>query len=161
MHRGLLNHPRMRDLAERLDSPLHDAVGIVEMLFHYSSSYCPNGAIGKFSDDDLAHAVGWRKSPSLLVGHLVESRWIEFHAEKRLVLSSVYISGAARNKLPKSVRSAVLAAGACAVCGSADRLTVDHVKPLCKGGTDDIGNLQCLCGLCNCKKAGTWAEVTR
>lgn len=42
----------------------------------------------------------------------------------------------------------------CAKCGSSNDLQVDHVIALSAGGTDDISNLQILCGLCNRKKAG-------
>jgi 5-methylcytosine-specific restriction endonuclease McrA len=31
-------------------------------------------------------------------------------------------------------------------------LEADHVVPLTRGGTDDIGNIQPLCGSCNRKK---------
>ncbi|MGA7193901.1 MAG: HNH endonuclease [Anaerolineales bacterium] len=33
----------------------------------------------------------------------------------------------------------------CAICGSIDDLTIDHIKPLSKGGTDEPANLQLLC----------------
>jgi 5-methylcytosine-specific restriction endonuclease McrA len=31
-------------------------------------------------------------------------------------------------------------------------LEADHVAPFTRGGTDDIGNIQPLCGSCNRKK---------
>lgn len=31
-------------------------------------------------------------------------------------------------------------------------LTIDHIVPLAKGGTNDLENLQLLCRSCNCKK---------
>ncbi len=40
----------------------------------------------------------------------------------------------------------------CLACGSAGPLTVDHVIPLEKGGTNDISNIQPLCGPCNRRK---------
>lgn len=40
----------------------------------------------------------------------------------------------------------------CLACGSADPPTIDHVKPVSLGGTNDRFNLQPLCLSCNCSK---------
>ncbi len=40
----------------------------------------------------------------------------------------------------------------CLRCGSDGPLTVDHVIPLIRGGSNDISNIQPLCGPCNCAK---------
>lgn len=42
----------------------------------------------------------------------------------------------------------------CRGCGSEKDLTVDHVLPLSKGGSDDLENLQFLCLPCNSSKGG-------
>lgn len=41
----------------------------------------------------------------------------------------------------------------CAVCGSAEGLTVDHIRARALGGTDALRNLQTLCGPCNTQKS--------
>ena len=41
----------------------------------------------------------------------------------------------------------------CLCCGVGGKMTVDHVVPLSRGGSDSIGNLQPLCMTCNLKKA--------
>ena len=40
----------------------------------------------------------------------------------------------------------------CAVCGTTEDLTVDHVVPKNAGGTDDLGNLRTLCRRHNSSK---------
>src|SRR3990167_9758704 len=43
--------------------------------------------------------------------------------------------------------------GRCLACGATDRtLTVDHVVPVSKGGSNSIENLQPLCQSCNAHK---------
>lgn len=49
----------------------------------------------------------------------------------------------------------------CQRCGGTDRLAVDHILPIAKGGTDCIANKQTLCIHCNSKKNDTIdCEVT-
>ena len=60
---------------------------------------------------------------------------------------------------PPSVRLAVLIRDGfrCVYCGATKedaRLEVDHVIPVCKGGTNDIGNLVASCRECNIGKGG-------
>jgi len=40
----------------------------------------------------------------------------------------------------------------CKDCGTTEDLTIDHIVPLSKDGTNDIENLQVLCMKCNCTK---------
>ena len=42
----------------------------------------------------------------------------------------------------------------CKYCKNKENLTVDHKNPKCKGGSDDLSNLQCLCKKCNSLKSG-------
>lgn len=42
--------------------------------------------------------------------------------------------------------------GACVRCGDTERLEVDHIIPMVRGGTDDDWNLQTLCKSCNSAK---------
>ncbi|BDA66070.1 HNH endonuclease [Calothrix sp. PCC 7716] len=43
----------------------------------------------------------------------------------------------------------------CQSCGQSQqeaKLTIDHINPLARGGSNDISNLQTLCCICNNKK---------
>lgn len=42
--------------------------------------------------------------------------------------------------------------GQCAFCSSTDKLCVDHIVPLSRGGTNDEDNLRLLCRTCNSRK---------
>ncbi len=41
----------------------------------------------------------------------------------------------------------------CINCGSPDKLTVDHIISVYRGGSDDFSNLQTLCNKCNARKS--------
>lgn len=43
----------------------------------------------------------------------------------------------------------------CKACGTNRNLTIDHIIPLSKGGTNAVSNLQALCGQCNTLKSDT------
>ena len=58
----------------------------------------------------------------------------------------------APGKLTAADVRAVDAAGACAICGSPDQPSIDHVVPLSRGGPNTRANLQRLCLPCNQKK---------
>jgi hypothetical protein len=43
----------------------------------------------------------------------------------------------------------------CIICGTKNKLTVDHIIPVVHGGTDDLDNLQALCKSCNSRKGAS------
>ena len=70
------------------------AVGILELLWHFTAEFAPQGNIGKFSDYAIAKAVGWEKHSGKagvttelwLSSALVTSKWLEPHSIHRLIV---------------------------------------------------------------------------
>lgn len=60
----------------------------------------------------------------------------------------------------KRIRRAVLlkSNGLCVFCGSDKHITIDHIKPVKLGGTNDISNLQALCRKCNSRKGAKFNQ---
>ena len=40
----------------------------------------------------------------------------------------------------------------CAYCGSTEKLSLDHIIPQCKGGSNHVNNVLCACTKCNADK---------
>ena len=70
-------HPKFFRLMKLLDLPAYAALGLLESLWHFCARFSPNGAVGKFSDDEIAAGIGWDREPDALVRALVESRWLD------------------------------------------------------------------------------------
>lgn len=63
-------------------------------------------------------------------------------------------SRGARPWIPNWIRRAVMTRDGhrCQECGATEDLSLDHVQPWSKGGTDTEENLRVLCGTCNRRK---------
>lgn len=77
MKRGAPDHPKMSHLCDILKLKQYEAVGLLEMLWHYTATYTPNGAVGKYPSNTIAKKMGWSKDPELLMESLVESGWLD------------------------------------------------------------------------------------
>ena len=62
------------------------------------------------------------------------------------------------NTLSARFRKLFLAGKVCAHCESTERLEVDHVIPVSRGGADDVDNYQPLCRACNLRKGSRLEE---
>jgi 5-methylcytosine-specific restriction endonuclease McrA len=49
----------------------------------------------------------------------------------------------------------------CWMCGTSERLTIDHVKPLSKGGWHVLANIRPACLSCNCSKNNKWLGLNQ
>lgn len=87
MKRYGLDHPKGRRLGAALGIPLYAQVGIRECIYHFTARHAIQGDIGKWSDADIAAAVGWPiERVEDLVRALVETRLLEAHPTHRLVV---------------------------------------------------------------------------
>src|SRR5687768_4076785 len=66
-----------------------------------------------------------------------------------LTLHGFCAPSATRKSLGRAIRQQVLSGSACAACDSRDRLVIDHIIPIARGGTCGAENLQALCDPCN------------
>lgn len=86
MKRGTPDHPKMSRLAETLGIPKAYAVGLLEMLWHFTGRFAPRGDIGRYPDSDIARAVGWETEPSKLIHALLQEGWIDSDNAYRLLI---------------------------------------------------------------------------
>lgn len=66
-----------------------------------------------------------------------------------------------RESVPAATRRLVIEAGRCSYCGATDELEIDHIRPVSKGGGNEIRNLQLLCRDCNREKGAAWPYVPK
>lgn len=52
--------------------------------------------------------------------------------------------------LPREINK--ILSSPCAACGKCDKISIDHIIPLSRGGRHSVGNLQALCQRCNSSK---------
>jgi hypothetical protein len=85
LKRGTPRHPKVAHLRELLRISLAEAVGRLELLWHFTAEFAPQGDIGRFSDERIEAALDWRRGkPGRLLAALIECRWIDRHPECRL-----------------------------------------------------------------------------
>jgi hypothetical protein len=86
MKTGTPYHPKTAALAARLDIPLYAAVGILEMLWHWSSQYASTGEVSKWGGESIAQHVQWGRPAEELIEGLVETGWLDRDEKGRLLL---------------------------------------------------------------------------
>ena len=59
MKRDAPDHPKTQKLAHLLAIPQATAVGLLELLWHFTARYAFQGDIGKFADEEIARGAGW------------------------------------------------------------------------------------------------------
>jgi hypothetical protein len=83
------------------------------------------------------------------------------HVGDNLVVVGYLVPGIVDERMRREARlaRAVSSDEVCAYCGNrSERMTIDHVIPLCQGGGNDPENLVVACGGCNSRKGGRTPE---
>ena len=80
MKRGTPRHPKIWDLLDALELPLRSravVIGYLELLWHFTAEFAPQGDIGRYSDDRIEGAMDWYGTRGKLIEALVRSNWID------------------------------------------------------------------------------------
>lgn len=74
-----VDHPKVDALAEKLDEPL--ALAYVIRLWAWTMRYAARGRLAPGARLSVERACGWRGQPGALWSALVETGWIDLHAD--------------------------------------------------------------------------------
>src|SRR5438094_4914640 len=69
--------PKFKALVHRLGGSEYRAVGALEGVWHLTAESAPNGAIGRFSNEEIEIALGWDGERGALIRALLETRWLD------------------------------------------------------------------------------------
>lgn len=84
MKRGAPYHPKVKALERLLGIEWYAAVGLWEILLHWTAKYAPAGDVGKYTDAEIAENCGWTGAPDVFVGALVDARMVDARDDVRL-----------------------------------------------------------------------------
>lgn len=89
MKRGTPRHPKVGDLCERLKIQSYEAIGILELLWHFTAEFAPQGDIGRYSDKRIESAIGYfpkgMRKTGMLIAALIDTHWVDISREYRLI----------------------------------------------------------------------------
>lgn len=86
MKREGTEHPKLLLLMDRLDLPRYAAVGLLELLWHWTARYAAVGNIGRYTNAMIARGIHWDGDPDELIGALVDCGWLDQSEAHRLVV---------------------------------------------------------------------------
>jgi hypothetical protein len=86
MKRETLRHPKTFDLASRLGIDRARALGILTLLWDWTTEVAVQGDIGKWSNGSIARACEWTDDPDAFVAALVGAVWLDEDEMHRLII---------------------------------------------------------------------------
>lgn len=165
--RAVPDHPKFADLKARLQAGRAVTLGYLEATWHFCGRFTPQGNIGKYTDSQIEAWLEWDGEPGALIRAMVDSGWLQNDPVHRLFAPNWqrfwceskrsrrwFRLKAAGGEISKRQRIRIYERDdmTCQSCRSGDDITLDHVIPISKGGTNDDSNLQVLCRSCNAAK---------
>jgi hypothetical protein len=98
-------HPKTLELCRLLNISLAQAVGHLELLWHFTAQYAPQGNIGRFTNQWIESACDWQGKPGVLIDAFRRAGWVDDHAndEIRLVVHNwhLHADDAVRKRLAR------------------------------------------------------------
>ena len=76
-HQSLGAHPKTKKLARLLNVPLPQVVGHLHMLWWWAFDYAQDGDLSRYAAEDIADAVLWEGSASLLMASLLDAGFLD------------------------------------------------------------------------------------
>lgn len=86
MKTGTLDKMKFMVLKTRLGLPRYQAMGLLEGLWYLTATNAQDGAIGRFSDLEIAAWLEWAGDPAQLIQALVDSGFLDRSSEHRLIV---------------------------------------------------------------------------
>jgi hypothetical protein len=86
MKRGTPKHPKVSELCEILRIRRPCAVGYLELLWHFTAEFTPQGNIGRYSDSRIEAALDWSGTPGRMIQALTKAGWTDQDATHRLLI---------------------------------------------------------------------------
>ena len=77
---------KFKRLCRKLNEPKRGCVGLLELLWNETAKNCPEGDVGRFSNEEIAIMCDWEGDPETLIAALVETRWLDEHPTHRLLV---------------------------------------------------------------------------
>lgn len=104
MKRGTPRHPKVGHLCELLHIGLALAIGYLELLWHFTAEFAPQGNIGKYDDRRIEAALAYGGKPGRLVAALVEAGWVDRDPIHRLLVHdwATHADDAVRKRLNRA-----------------------------------------------------------
>ena len=86
MKREATTNPKLRRLCRALGIGRAQAVGHLELLWHFTARQAPRGDVGRWEDDEIAEECAWDGDPAEFVGALVRAGWVDLDLDHRLIV---------------------------------------------------------------------------